>query len=125
LGEAHDEFHVRGKLLRLARPKTPNPTGSTEPFVAFDVIPPPSKDGPPLPWIGPSTMKPFFFVLSLLSVCYAQSGLDVSSGVGGPNPPITFPFVNGFNSLSGKYQHVVILSIDGFHTVYHSSAKIT
>lgn len=68
-------------------------------------------------------MKAIIPILSLLAACYAQSGLDVSEGVGGPNPPITFPFVNGYNSLSGKYEHVVILTIDGFHHVYHPVLK--
>jgi hypothetical protein len=54
--------------------------------------------------------------LVLVAGCYAQS-VDVIAGLGGPNPPITDPAVNGYDSLSGKYKHVVILSIDGFHQV--------
>ena len=63
-------------------------------------------------------MKSTLLVLGFLSACYAQSDVDVSVGVGGPNPPITSPQVMGYNSLDGMYKHVVILSIDGFHTVY-------
>ena len=63
-----------------------------------------------------SEMKSLVVLLSLLSISSAQS-LDLSVGVGGVHPAFTFPNVNGFNSLCGKYKHVVILSIDGLHQV--------
>lgn len=61
-------------------------------------------------------MKSLLFSLSFITACFAQS-LDVSVGTGGPHPAMTFPNVMGFNALSGKYKHVVILTIDGFHHV--------
>jgi len=61
-------------------------------------------------------MKSALLSLALVAGCYAQS-VDVIAGLGGPNPPITNPAVIGYDSLSGKYKHVVILSIDGFHQV--------
>jgi len=66
-------------------------------------------------------MKSALLSLALFSGCYAQS-IDISQGVGGPNPPITNPAVMGYDSLSGKYKHVVILSIDGFHQVIPNSS---
>lgn len=69
-------------------------------------------------------MKFAFLSLTFVAGCYAQS-LDMSVGVGGPNPPITDPFVMGFDSLSGKYKHVLILTIDGLHQVEHFSVMIT
>lgn len=62
-------------------------------------------------------MKSSIIFLALAAGCYAQS-VDVIAGLGGPNPPITDPAVIGYDSLSGKYKHVVILSIDGFHQVF-------
>lgn len=63
-------------------------------------------------------MKSILFVLGLLSGCYGQL-----VGVGGANPPTTFPNVNGFNALNGKYKHVVILSVDGLHQVYNHPSR--
>jgi hypothetical protein len=54
---------------------------------------------------------------ALVGTCYAQSNPEISIDVGGSMPPITLPQVNGFNSLTGPYQHVIILSIDGLHQV--------
>ena len=68
-------------------------------------------------------MKFAFLSLFCVAGCYAQS-LDISVGVGGPNPPITDPFVMGYDSLSGNYKHVIILSIDGLHQVEHLSVMI-
>ena len=59
------------------------------------------------------------------SAAFAQN-VDYSVNVGGISPPITHPQVMGFDSLSGKYQHVVLVSIDGFHQVPpHQPRKFT
>jgi hypothetical protein len=103
---------TRDWTLRVLAP----PRFSNVNFVLEDV-PSPFKNGG-LRWMGSSSMGLFvLFVLSFISTCLAQN-LDLSVGVGGPSPAFTFPNVNGFNSLSGKYKHVVILSIDGLHQVY-------
>jgi hypothetical protein len=55
-------------------------------------------------------------LLAFAARVLAQSD-QISVNVGGEFPPITHPQVIEFNSLKGPYQHVVILSIDGFHEV--------
>jgi len=59
----------------------------------------------------------FASALAIVGAVYAQSNPNSTVGVGGSDPPITSPQVMGFNSLDGRYKHVIILSIDGFHAV--------
>jgi hypothetical protein len=47
---------------------------------------------------------------------FAQDA-NLSVAVGGISPPITHPNVIAYNALNGPYEHVIILSIDGFHQV--------
>ena len=54
---------------------------------------------------------------AFLGASVAQSNVNYSVNVGGPNPPITSPQVVSFKSFSGPFKHVIILSIDGFHQV--------
>ena len=62
-------------------------------------------------------MKSIFFILTLFIAYYAQLNLDVNIDIDEFNSSIIFPFINEFNALSKKYQHVVILTIDDFHQV--------
>ena len=59
----------------------------------------------------------FLFLTLFIASCIAQN-LDLSVGVGGAAFPITSPQVIGYNVLTGKYKHVIILSIDGLHQAY-------
>ena len=54
--------------------------------------------------------------LCFLRECFAQDA-NLSVAVGGISPPITHPNVIAYNALKGPYEHVIILSIDGFHQV--------
>jgi len=63
-------------------------------------------------------MKWTIGLFALASVALAQTNANYSVDVGGSNPPMTFPNVISYNTLNGPYQHVVILSIDGFHQVH-------
>jgi hypothetical protein len=65
-----------------------------------------------------------FIALALFGACYAQSDDEIPR-IGGSNPTMTFPAVNGYSALNGKYQHVIILSIDGLHTVLSSTPNGT
>ena len=66
-----------------------------------------------------STLFTFF------GACAAQAVIQNIAGLGGPHPASTYPAVNGYNALDGKYQHVIILSIDGMHTVSETSVGAT
>jgi len=64
-----------------------------------------------------STMYSLFLLCSLIAGTFADTNPNFTVNVGGSNPPITSPQVIGFDALNGNYKHVVILSIDGFHSV--------
>ena len=56
-------------------------------------------------------------LLALFRASYAQTNPNYTVDVGDATPPINSPQVIAFNSLTGPYNHVIILSIDGFHQV--------
>lgn len=62
-------------------------------------------------------MQPLLLFCSLIVGTFAATNPNFTVNVGGSNPPILSPQVIAYDSLSGPYQHVVILSIDGFHSV--------
>jgi hypothetical protein len=62
-------------------------------------------------------MQPLLLFCFLIAATLATTNSNFTVNVGGSNPPMTNPQVIAFDSLNGPYQHVVILSIDGFHSV--------
>ena len=62
-------------------------------------------------------MQPLLLFCSLIVGTFAASNPNFTVNVGGADPPITHPQVIAFDSLNGPYKQVVILSIDGFHSV--------
>ena len=62
-------------------------------------------------------MRSVFLLCLLIVGTFADTNPNFTVNVGGSGPPITHPQVIAFDALTGNYQHVVILSIDGFHSV--------
>lgn len=66
----------------------------------------------------------FLGTIVVAATAAIAQNVNFSVDVGGASPPITHPNVIAYNALSGPYQHVVILSIDGFHQAFPSSYVI-